>query len=55
MVALRPSTAVLPVFSDRFSSDSVLPVTSRDDGFTTAPWGGRIALSNPCSSGLLAL
>jgi hypothetical protein len=55
MVAFRPSSAVLPVFSVPFSSDSVLPVANRDGDSTVAPRWGWSALSKPCSSGLLTL
>jgi hypothetical protein len=55
IVEFTPSGATLPVLSERLSSDSVLPVGSRDAGFAVAPCGGLTPFAKPCSAGLFGL
>src|SRR5690554_2911380 len=50
-----PGAAGSPVFSERFSSVSVLAVASRRGGGEVAPACGLSAFSRPCSPALVGL
>ncbi|MCY1369655.1 hypothetical protein D9M69_567070 [compost metagenome] len=55
MVQFTPSVATPPVFSEWFSSESVLPDGSRDCGSTVAPGSGDKPFWKPCSPALVGL